>query len=185
MRVVVIGSSGSGKSTFAGRLAAACDLARVELDALNWGPNWANRAVDDPALFERLVDEATAGDRWVTDGNYRLAMQRTLRKATHLVWLDYSRWVIMPRVIRRSLLRAIDRKELWPGTGNTEDFRRWLDKEHPIRWAWDTFERRRAQYEMLFAEPRLAKLQKHRLRTPREAERLIARLAADACLKET
>lgn len=182
MRVVVIGSSGSGKSTFAGKLAAACDLARVELDALNWAPDWTSLSLDEPARFERLVDEATAGERWVTDGNYRLAMQRTLPKATHLVWLDYPKSLIMARVIRRSFLRAIDRRELWPGTGNREDFRKWLDKEHPIRWAWDTHARRRAQYEMLFAEPRLAAVEKHRLRAPREAERLIARLAADACL---
>jgi adenylate kinase family enzyme len=180
VRVVVIGSSGSGKSTFGRRLADACDLERIELDALNWGPGWTNRSADEPALFERLVAEAIAGDRWVTDGNYRLAMQRTLPKATHLVWLDYPRRVIMPRVIRRSFLRAWDGEELWPGTGNREDFRRWLDKDHPIRWAWDTFERRRKQYETLFAEPRLAAIEKHRLRQPREAQPLIERLAAEA-----
>ncbi|HSV02663.1 MAG TPA: AAA family ATPase, partial [Phenylobacterium sp.] len=182
MRIVVVGSSGSGKSTFARRLAAACDLKRIELDALNWGPNWLNRAADEPEEFQRRVDEATAGERWVTDGNYRLAIQRTLPKATHLVWLDYSRWVIMPRVIRRSFLRAVDRRELWPGTGNTEQFRRWLDKDHPIRWAWDTYERRRRQYELMFADPGLDRLEKHRLGRPREAGQLISRLAAESCL---
>ena len=182
MRAVVIGSSGSGKSTFGRKLAAACDLARVELDALNWGPHWTNRSADEPALFEQLLDAAIAGERWVADGNYRLAMQRTLPRATHLIWLDYPRPLIMRRVIRRSFLRAIDGRELWPGTGNREDFRRWLDKEHPIRWAWDTHHRRRAQYEALFAEWRLAKLEKHRLRKPREADALIARLAVEARL---
>ena len=88
----------------------------------------------------------------------------------------------MPRVIRRSLLRATDGRELWPGTGNREDFRRWLDKKHPIRWAWDTFERRRRQYAILFEDPRLATVEKHRLRATRDAEPLIARLAASACL---
>ncbi|HSV02633.1 MAG TPA: AAA family ATPase [Phenylobacterium sp.] len=182
MRIVVVGSSGSGKSTFARRLAAACDLKRIELDALNWAPGWRARSVEEPATFEALVDEATAGERWVTDGNYRLAMPRILPKATHLVWLDYPRPLIMRRVIRRSFLRAITGQELWPGTGNREDFRRWLSKEHPIRWAWDTYYRRKAQYEILFAEPRLAKLEKHRLRRPREADELIARLAAESCL---
>jgi len=182
MRAVVIGSSGSGKSTFARRLAAACDLTRIELDALNWGPNWTNRSADEPALFERLVDEAIGCERWVSDGNYRVALQRTLPLATHLIWLDYARPLIMRRVIRRSFLRAVGRQELWPGTGNREDFRRWLEKEHPIRWAWDTYHRRRAQYEVLFADPRVAGIQKHRLVRPSDANALIARLAAESCL---
>ena len=182
MRAVVIGSAGSGKSTFARGLAGACDLEHIELDRLNWGPDWVNRSADDPSLFERLVEAAITGDRWVTDGNYRAAMVKTLPRATHLVWLDYPRPVVMRRVIRRSFLRALDGRELWPGTGNREDFRRWLDKEHPIRWAWDTFERRRGQYATLFEDPRLTAVEKHRLRAPREAEPLIARLAAAACL---
>ena len=86
----------------------------------------------------------------------------------------------MARVIRRSFVRAAGRRDLWPGTGNREDFRRWLDREHPIRWAWDTFQRRRLQYEALFADPRLAGVDKHRLARPREAERLIAKLAAES-----
>lgn len=182
MRVVVIGSSGSGKSTFAARLAGACDLARIELDALNWGPGWLNRSADQPEEFLRLVDSAVAAERWVTDGNYRAAMTRTLPKATHLIWLDYPRAVVMRRVIWRSFRRATEGHELWPGTGNREEFRRWLDKEHPIRWAWDTYERRRLQYEALLDDARVAHLEKHRLRRPSEAEPLIARLAADACL---
>lgn len=182
MRAVVIGSSGSGKSTFARQLAAACDLTRIELDALNWGPDWTNRSAVDPADFERRVDEAIRARRWVTDGNYRAALARTLPKATHLIWLDYPRPVVMARVIRRSFVRAATGRELWPGTGNREDFRRWLDREHPIRWAWDTFQRRRLQYEALFADLRLARLEKHRLTRPREAERLIAKLAAESLL---
>ena len=183
MRVVVIGSSGSGKSTFGRRLAAACDLTRIELDALNWGPGWFDRSNKDPEGFVRRVDEAIAAERWVVDGNYRLAMTRTLPRATHIFWLDYDRPVVMRRVIWRSFTRAAGGTELWPGTGNRELFRRWLDPEHPIRWAWDTFARRRAQYEALFADPRLEGLVKHRLRNPREAEPLIAKLAAEACFE--
>lgn len=121
---------------------------------------------------------AAAGEAWVIDGNYSLAQTHILRRATDLVWLDYPRSVVMRRVIGRSFHRAISGDELWPGTGNREQFSRWLQKDHPIRWAWDTFEARRARYGELFADPRLAALRRHRLRHPREAEPLAATLAS-------
>lgn len=86
----------------------------------------------------------------------------------------------MARVFRRSFDRAWTGKELWPGTGNTETFRRWLDKEHPIRWAWDTYEGRRQRIDGEIADPALAHLVKHRLRHPREAAPLMRRLVEEA-----
>jgi adenylate kinase family enzyme len=176
MRVAIIGSSGSGKSTLARRLGAALGASVVELDALNWQAGWRDLVTHDPDEFVRRVDVAIAGEAWVTDGNYRLAMTRIFRRMTDLVWLDYSRAVVMSRVIRRSLVRAATGEELWAGTGNREVWRHWLDKEHPIRWAWDTYDRRRAQYTAVFADPRLAHVRKHRLRRPAEAAQLVALL---------
>jgi adenylate kinase family enzyme len=51
MHVMVVGTSGAGKSTFAERLAKAAGLRMVELDLLNWGPNWYNRTAEDPEAF--------------------------------------------------------------------------------------------------------------------------------------
>ncbi|WP_374470860.1 hypothetical protein [Phenylobacterium sp.] len=178
MRISIIGSSGSGKSTLGQRLAEACGLQRVELDALNWQPGWVGLHQADPPAFIARIRAAVAGDRWVTDGNYGVAQEVILPRATHLIWLDYERPLIMRRVIRRSFLRALTKRELWAGTGNREEFRRWLAKDHPIRWAWDTFHRRRAQYAALFEDPRTAHLEKHRLRHPKAAEALVAALAA-------
>ncbi len=177
MRISIIGSSGSGKSTLGARLAAELGLRQVELDALNWQPGWRGLHLEDPPAFLAIIESAIQGDRWVTDGNYGVAQQVILPRATHLIWLDYERPLIMRRVIRRSFLRAVSKRELWPGTGNRELFRRWLDRDHPIRWAWDTFHRRRAQYAALFEDARTAHLQKHRLRHPQEADRLIGALA--------
>ncbi|MET0272811.1 MAG: AAA family ATPase, partial [Phenylobacterium sp.] len=153
MRVSVIGSSGSGKSTFARRLAGALGCPHVELDAINWQPGWRGLHEDDPAEFVRRAAAALAGEAWVTDGNYGVVRPTILARATDLVWLDYPRPLVMARVIRRSFLRALGGRELWPGTGNTEDFRRWLQKDHPIRWAWDTFDRRRRRCSRRFSPP--------------------------------
>jgi len=39
-RIAVVGVTGCGKTTFAAALAAALDLAHIELDALHWEPDW-------------------------------------------------------------------------------------------------------------------------------------------------
>ena len=83
-------------------------------------------------------------------------------------------------MIRRSFVRALLRAELWPGTGNRESFARWPRKDHPIRWAWDTFDLRRETYAALLADPTTTHVAKHRLRHPSEAEALLHELAADA-----
>jgi adenylate kinase family enzyme len=175
-----MGSTGSGKSTFARALAARIGAAHIEQDALNWDPGWVNLSQTDPEAFQARAREAVAADRWTSCGNYSAIRRTMLARATHLIWLDYSRAVIMRRVIARSFARALDGQELWPGTGNREDFRAWLGKEHPIRWAWDTYRHRRASYEALFADPRLAGIAKHRIRRPREAAPLMDLLAAQA-----
>ena len=168
MRIAVIGTSGVGKSTLARRLAVSTQAAYIELDAINWQAEWKALATDDPAEFYRRVEVAVAGPSWVCDGNYPGVRDIVLARATHVVWLDYARPVIMWRVIRRSFWRAATKAELWPGTGNTDGFARWFDKGHPIRWAWDTFAQRREQYARLLEAPILAAAQKYRVTHPRD-----------------
>ena len=54
-RIQIVGSSNAGKSTLATRLAAETGFPRVELDALNWKPNWQGRHQHEPDEFRRLT----------------------------------------------------------------------------------------------------------------------------------
>ncbi len=177
-RIAIIGNSGSGKSTLARALSARLTFAHVELDALNWRPGWKNLSIEDPERWARVVAEAIAEDVWITDGNYsQVALPQILPRATDVIWLDYSRAVIMAQVLRRSFLRAISGQELWPGTDNREDFRRWVRKDHPIRWAWDTYQSGNERREARFSSPALTHARKHRFKTPRETRRWLANIA--------
>lgn len=60
LRVLVIGTSGAGKSTFAQALAARTGIAWHELDLINWRPGWYNRHTREPEAFLADVDAATA-----------------------------------------------------------------------------------------------------------------------------
>jgi adenylate kinase family enzyme len=178
VRIVVVGTSGAGKTTLAKTIAAAQGIPHVELDALEWGPGWTPLSTVDPAELVCRVTVATAGDAWVVDGNYGMVREQTWGRATHLVWLDYERPVIMWRVIRRTLVRVVCRRELW--SGNVEQWRHLLRPSHPIRWAWSTWRRRRAEIEALLARDEQSHLIVYRLRHPSEASGVARNLAAAA-----
>ena len=174
MRVSVVGSSGSGKTTLGRVLAARTGAPFVELDAIFHQPGWTQLLEDE---FRRRVTEVTAGDRWVVDGNYGAVRDIVLGRATAVVWLDYPRPLIMARVIRRSAVRAVTRRELW--NGNRERVTSWVNPEHPIRWSWSTFHRRRVEYTARFASPEHAHLQVVRLSSPRQTRRWLRTIAAE------
>jgi adenylate kinase family enzyme len=177
MRISVVGTSGSGKTTIARAIASALDISFIELDAINWQPGWKDLNTHDPEEFRQRVELATRSAEWVIDGNYGSAVGAIVRdRATHLVWLDYNRRTIMTRVIRRSFIRALSGREVWPGTGNREHFRQWFRQSSPIRWAWRTWERRRRQYESLLADKSLRNLTVVRLQHPRDAAKILERL---------
>lgn len=173
MRVSVVGTSGAGKTTFARDLAGRMGVPCVELDAIFHQPDWTQLPDDE---FRDRVRTATAADGWVCDGNYDIVRPIVLGRATDVVWLDLPRWVVMAQVITRSVRRAISREELW--NGNRERWREWVRAEHPIRWAWSTHGRRRADYERRFAEPEYAHLRVHRCRTRRSSAALAASLVS-------
>jgi adenylate kinase family enzyme len=112
MRLVVIGVSGSGKTTLARQIARTLALPHVELDALYWEANW--QAASRP-VFRGRVQEATAGDAWVVDGNYSQSRDIVWSRATHLAWLDYGLISVMARVLWRTACRLFSQQELWNG----------------------------------------------------------------------
>lgn len=166
IRIAVVGLSGAGKTTLARSLAATLAIPHVELDALHWEADWQALTRTNPLEFFRRVDAATVGPAWVADGNYRLVRELVWDRATHLVWLDYDRPVVMARVIRRTLYRALLRTRLW--AGNVERWRDVLHPSHPVRWSWRTWRILRADYEALLASGEYAHLIVHRVRRPRD-----------------
>jgi adenylate kinase family enzyme len=175
-RVSVVGSSGSGKSTTARAIGLALELPVIELDAINWQPGWRDLNTHDPDEFARRVEAAVSAPGWVVDGNYGRVLPTVLRRATDVVWLDLPLGLVMRRVIGRSLIRSITRKEVWPGTRNVEYWRGWLSGDHPAWWSLTHFNRRRRRFEEAFA--RLAHLSVHRLRTPAEVRAFLTGLHA-------
>ena len=81
-RFAVAGTSCSGKTTLARRIAALYGIPHIELDAIYWGPNWKPSAIDE---FRSAVEIETSNDRWVIDGNYSKVRDIVWERATHLI----------------------------------------------------------------------------------------------------
>ena len=86
-RVVVIGTSCVGKTTFARSLARVLSFPHVELDALYWQPHWVPRPSEE---FRKLVAQELSQGCWVTDGNYSVVRDLVWSRATIVIWLNYS-----------------------------------------------------------------------------------------------
>jgi len=148
-RILVVGTTGSGKTTMAARLAQKLDLPHIELDALNWGPDWTMRPKEE---FITAVDKATRAGRWVIDGNYSRARDITWPRAGTIVWLDYSLPRVLWRLWWRTMNRTLTKKELW--AGNRE--RLWthfFTRDSLFLWAFQTYKRRRREYPELLSRP--------------------------------
>ena len=174
-RIVVVGSSGAGKTALARRLAAALGVPHVELDALHFAEEWVE--VPDE-VFAARAEAATASGGWVVDGNYSAMTQRVVwPRATAVVWLDYPFRTCAWRLLRRTVARSWRREELWHG--NRESWRMsFASRDSILLWLLRTFRRRRRELATAMRDPAHAHLEFVRLRSPREAERWLASVGA-------
>jgi len=109
-RISVVGTTGSGKTTFARELAQRLGVPHVELDALHWEPNWTEAPLE---VFRARVDLALRGEAWVIDGNYSKVRDIIWSRADTVVWLDYALPIILWQLLKRTLKRVFIREELW------------------------------------------------------------------------
>lgn len=153
-RISIVGTTGSGKTTLARKIAQHFQIPHIELDALHWEPNWT--AASDQ-VFQDRVAEALTGDHWVVDGNYSGVRDIVWSKANTVVFLDYSFWLVMRRLLRRTLRRSLKQEELW--NGNREDiWKSFFTQESILLWMLQTYQRNRKKYPVLFQQPEYAHL---------------------------
>ncbi|HEX8432463.1 MAG TPA: hypothetical protein VF625_14330 [Longimicrobium sp.] len=127
-KVLIIGSAGAGKSTFAAELGAALGLPVVHLDALYWQPGWRKPPREE---WTERVAELLTRDRWVMDGNYGGTLAARVRAADTVILLALPRLQCVYRVVRRGVLGwGRSRADLNPGC--TEQLPDWSF----LRWVW-------------------------------------------------
>jgi adenylate kinase family enzyme len=97
-RILVLGSSGSGKTTFALHLGELLGLPIIHLDAHFWQPGWVSTPQDE---WRKSVVELAAAPAWIMDGTYERSLDLRIPLAEALIQIDVSRWACLWRIYKR------------------------------------------------------------------------------------
>ncbi len=166
-RINVIGTTGSGKSTFSSSLAKALDYPYIQMDELFWKPNWQESTDDE---FIPQIKQAVSGDLWILDGNYSRTNDIKWKYADTIIWIDYSYSRTLLQLFKRTISRALSKKELWPHTGNKETIgRSFFSRKSILVWFFLNYHRNKSRYANLQNSAVLKGIRFVRLRNPKEA----------------
>lgn len=173
-RIIVIGSTSSGKSTLAEKIAKRFDLKYIDLDSLHWEPNWKEAPLE---VFRERVRNSIQAPAWVVAGNYHVVRDLIWPRAEAVVWLDYSLPRIFWQLTRRTFTRWWKQELLW-GT-NYENlwmhFKLWSE-ESLYYWLFKTYWRRKREYPILLAQPENQHLKLIHFKYPHETDEWLASL---------
>lgn len=97
-RIMVIGSCGSGKTTFTMQLNKKITIPVIHLDKEYWQSGWVETPKE---LWREKQRKLLLGNCWIVDGNYSGSLDIRLEKADTVIFLDYNRYLCIYRVLKR------------------------------------------------------------------------------------
>ena len=120
-RIIVIGNSGAGKSTFARKLHQATGLPLYHLDLLWHRPDRTNVSREE---FDARLGEIISHDRWIIDGNYQRTLEWRLQACDTVFLLDYPVELCLSGVEQRMGKERPDMP--WQETEWDPEFHQWI-----------------------------------------------------------
>jgi adenylate kinase family enzyme len=170
LKIVVIGTSCSGKTTLAQNLSKELNITHIELDSLYWKPKWESTPIDE--FKASVMDSLQSNDQWVVDGNYSKVRDIIWKEATTIIWLNYPFYLVFFRALKRTISRAITKEPMF--SGNVETFKQsFLSKDSILLWVITTYNRRKKKYPLLFMKPEYRHLKVIELKKQKSLKEII------------
>ena len=175
----VVGTSASGKTTFARQLAQKLGVAHIEMDDLFWLDDW--QETSDQEFFAKLQSQMNQSPRgWVLDGNYSRTLDLKLKYIDTVIWLDYSFSLNLYRSVKRAISRAVTQKRLWSNSNNRESFKTsFLSKDSIILWMITHHAKNRKKYLAMSKDPQYKHIQFIHLISPKQTEAFLKQMKAE------
>ena len=97
-RIIVLGCTGSGKSTFCKKLHQKTGLPLFHLDNLWWKADRSHVSRDE---FDSKLEQILRGEKWIVDGDYSRTYQVRFRACDTVIFLDFSQQACMRGIAER------------------------------------------------------------------------------------
>jgi adenylate kinase family enzyme len=99
-KIIIIGSSGAGKTWLAQKLRHLLKIKVFHLDRLFLLSNWKKKAWDTRIdILQNILLE----EQWIIEGTYRISSEFCLTEADTIIFLDLHPFLCLQRIIQRHI----------------------------------------------------------------------------------
>lgn len=100
-RILIIGNAGSGKTTFALKLAQKTGIPLVHLDKIYWSGDWEHIEKNE---FDNILQKELEKPEWIIDGNFNRTLPHRLKYCDTVFYFDVPIitciWGVTKRILK-------------------------------------------------------------------------------------
>lgn len=125
MKILIIGSVASGKSTYSKKLSKELDIKRYEIDEIVHDDiNHTKRTLEEQ---KEIIDEINKEDSWIIEGVLRKNLYFLLDIADEIILMDVSHKVRKIRIVKRYIKQKlkIEKCGYKPSISMVKDMFKW------------------------------------------------------------
>lgn len=108
-KIVIIGNTGSGKTTFAKEVSRLLNIPIFHLDKYFWKEHWVARTYEERRQYIiKIIDQ----ENWVIEGNYVHHFDEMCAAADLVIFLDIPKYILLWKTLRRQVFGSRIRPDL-------------------------------------------------------------------------
>ena len=109
-KILILGGSGSRKTTLADKLKKIFELPIINLDNINYKKDWISR---DKKERDNIIQRKINEDEWIMEGVYKSTLKQRADVADLIIFLEHPTYYLIFRIIKRYICNLEkEKKEL-------------------------------------------------------------------------